>query len=189
ADSAGRGAEELDCGDIARRLGDEALFQDLARRNIAVLSRYRFQRIVTADPHVLHCLKNEYPALGGSYRVVHHTSLLAELLAAGRLAPARAMGQIVTYHDPCYLGRYNREIAAPRAILDRLGVERREMERSGLRSSCCGGGGGAPLTDIAGKRRIPDIRMEHARATGAPTLAVACPNCAVMLEGVVGPRP
>jgi Fe-S oxidoreductase len=183
------GAEELDCGDIARRLGDEALFQDLARRNIALLSRYRFQRILTADPHVLHCLQNEYPALGASYRVVHHTSFLAELLAAGRLSPARALGQIVTYHDPCYLGRYNGEIAAPRAILDRLGVERREMERAGLRSSCCGGGGGAPLTDITGKRRIPDIRMEHARATGAPILAVACPNCAVMLEGVVGPRP
>jgi Fe-S oxidoreductase len=183
------GAEELDCGDIARRLGDEALFQDLARRNIALLSRYRFLRILTADPHVLHCLKNEYPALGASYAVVHHTSYLAELLAAGRLSPARALGQTVTYHDPCYLGRYNGEIAAPRAILDRLGVERREMERAGLRSSCCGGGGGAPLTDIAGKRRIPDIRMEHARATGAPILAVACPNCAVMLEGVVGPRP
>ncbi len=80
-------------------------------------------------------------------------------------------------------------IDAPRRLLDRLGIERREMERSGPRSSCCGGGGGAPLSDIAGKRRIPDIRMEHARETGAATLAVACPNCAVMLEGVIGPRP
>jgi dimethylglycine catabolism B len=183
------GAAELDCGDLARRLGDEALFQDLARRNIALLARHRFERILTADPHVLHCLKNEYPALGGRYDVVHHTGFLAELIAAGRLVPRRSLGRAVTYHDPCYLGRYNGEIAAPRAILDRLGVERREMERSGLRSSCCGGGGGAPLTDIAGLRRIPDIRMEQARATGAPVLAVACPNCAVMLEGVVGPRP
>jgi Fe-S oxidoreductase len=183
------GAEELDCGDIARRLGDEALFQDLARRNIALLARHRFRRILTADPHVLHCLKNEYPAFGGRYDVVHHTTFLAELIEQGRLAPSRSLGQAVTYHDPCYLGRYNGEIASPRAILDRLGIERREMERSGLRSSCCGGGGGAPLTDVAGKRRIPDIRMDHARATGAPVLAVACPNCAVMLEGVVGPRP
>jgi dimethylglycine catabolism B len=183
------GPAELDCGDLARRLGDEALFQDLARRNIALLARRRFKRILTADPHVLHCLKNEYPALGGHYDVVHHTSFLAELLEAGRLVPRRTLGQAVTYHDPCYLGRYNGEIAAPRAILDRLGAERREMERSGLRSSCCGGGGGAPLTDIAGTRRIPDIRMEHARTTGAQVLAVACPNCAVMLEGVVGPRP
>jgi dimethylglycine catabolism B len=183
------GVEELDCGDIARRLGDEATFQDLARRNIATMAQYRFARIVTADPHVLHCLKNEYPALGGRYEVIHHTTLLAGLLADGKLAPRKAPGGSITYHDPCYLGRYNGEIAAPRAILDRLGVERREMERSGMRSSCCGGGGGAPLSDIAGKRRIPDIRMDHAKATGAATVAVACPNCAIMLEGVVGPRP
>mgnify|MGYP003694738681 CR=1 FL=1 len=102
--------------------------------------------------------------------------------------PARSSGR-VTYHDPCYLGRYNGEIESPRAILDALGVEYVEMERYGFRSSCCGGGGGAPLADVPGKRRIPDIRMDHARATGAATVAVACPNCAVMLEGVVGQRP
>ncbi len=183
------GAEELDSGDIARRLGDEAVFQDLARRNIAILAKYRFTRIVTADPHVLHCLKNEYPALGGVYEVVHHTTFLAGLLAGGKLEPRRVPQGSVTYHDPCYLGRYNGEIAAPRAILDRLGIELREMERTGMRSSCCGGGGGAPLSDIAGKRRIPDVRMDHAKATGAATVAVACPNCAIMLEGVVGLRP
>jgi Fe-S oxidoreductase len=183
------GTEEMDCGDLARRLGDEALFQDLARRNIALLARHNFRRILTMDPHVLHCLKNEYPAFGGRYDVVHHSRFLADLLAGGHLAPGKALGGAVTYHDPCYLGRYNGEIEGPRAILDRLGVERREMERSGLRSFCCGGGGGAPLTDIPGRRRIPDLRMEQARATGAPTLAVACPNCALMLEGVVGPRP
>jgi dimethylglycine catabolism B len=138
---------------------------------------------------VLHCLMNEYPALGGRYSVIHHSTLLASLLADGKLKPQKALGGSVTYHDPCYLGRYNGEIASPRAILDRLGVERREMERAGMRSSCCGGGGGAPLSDIAGKRRIPDIRMDHAKATGAATVAVACPNCAIMLEGVVGPRP
>ena len=183
------GAEELDCGDLARRLGDEATFQDLARRNIATLAKYRFQRIVTADPHVLHCLKNEYPAFGGRYQVIHHSTLLAGLLAEGRIKPSKSLGGSVTYHDPCYLGRYNGEFEAPRALLDRLGIERREMERSGFLSSCCGGGGGAPLSDIAGKRRIPDIRIEHAKETGAQTIAVACPNCAVMLEGVIGPRP
>lgn len=183
------GPEELDCGDLARRLGDEATFQDLARRNIAILARHRFRRIVTADPHVLHCLKSEYPALGGRYEVLHHTTFLAALVADG-LLPLRpqAVGR-VTYHDPCYLGRYSGELSAPRALLDALGAERIEMERSGMRSFCCGGGGGAPLTDVPGKRRIPDVRMEQARATGAATVAVACPNCAVMLEGVVGPRP
>jgi Fe-S oxidoreductase len=183
------GEDELDCGDLARRLGDEATFQDLARRNIATLARYRFARIVTADPHALHSLRNEYPAFDGRYEVVHHTTFLAGLIAERRLAVARPLRGRVTYHDPCYLGRYNGEIESPRAILDALGVEYVEMERYGFRSSCCGGGGGAPLADVPGKRRIPDIRMDHARATGAGTLAVACPNCAVMLEGVVGQRP
>ncbi len=188
ADFAVLGADELDCGDIARRLGDEAAFQDLARRNIALLGRYRFNRILTNDPHVLHVLRNEYPALGGRYRVVHHTALLLELIEAGRLAP-RASGRSITFHDPCYLGRYNGETQAPRRLLDALGLRRIEMERSGLRSSCCGGGGGAPLTDVAGKKRIPDIRMDHARATGAERVAVGCPNCTMMLEGVTGKRP
>jgi Fe-S oxidoreductase len=183
------GEEELDSGDSARRLGDEAAFQDLAQRNIATLSRYRFRRIVTADPHSLHALKNEYPALGGRYEVVHHTTFLADLVERGTFGPIVGDGRKVTYHDPCYLGRYNGETAAPRALLDALGVERVEMERSGLRSQCCGGGGGAPLTDIPGKRRIPDIRMAQAIATGAEVLAVACPTCTVMLEGVTGKRP
>ncbi|MFO0996820.1 MAG: DUF3483 domain-containing protein [Alphaproteobacteria bacterium] len=183
------GEEELDTGDIARRLGDEATFQDLARRNIATLAKYRFKRIVTCDPHVLHSLRNEYPDLGGRYDVAHHSTVLAELVRSGALTIAAPRTGAVTYHDPCYLGRYNGETASPRAILDALQVERIEMERSGLRSMCCGGGGGAPVTDIAGKRRIPDVRMDQARATGAPIVAVACPNCAVMLEGVVGPRP
>jgi len=99
------------------------------------------------------------------------------------------MGGRVTYHDPCYLARYNGEIEAPRAILSRLGIDLVEMERAGMRARCCGGGGGAPLTDIPGKRRIPDMRMEDAKATESTTVAVACPNCALMLEGVVQPRP
>lgn len=183
------GPEELDCGDTARRLGDEATFQDLARRNIATLSRYRFGRILTADPHSLQVLKNEYPALGGAYEVVHHTTFLAGLIERGALGPLPADGRRVTYHDPCYLGRYNGETAAPRALLDALGLERVEMERSGLRSQCCGGGGGATLTDIPGKRRIPDIRMAQAAETGAMIVAVACPTCTAMLEGVTGKRP
>ncbi|MGE0094770.1 MAG: DUF3483 domain-containing protein [Alphaproteobacteria bacterium] len=183
------GEEELDTGDLARRLGDEATFQDLAKRNAATLAKYRFRRIVTADPHVFHSLRNEYPAFGARHEVLHHTMLLDELVTKGALPKAKSAVAKTTYHDPCYLGRYNGEIRAPRAVLDAIGVERVEMERSGMRSMCCGGGGGAPVTDIAGKKRIPDVRMEQARATGAAVVAVACPNCAVMLEGVVGPRP
>ncbi|MEX2647620.1 MAG: DUF3483 domain-containing protein [Alphaproteobacteria bacterium] len=183
------GAAELDCGDLARRLGDEATFQTLARRVVATLATVRFERIVTADPHALNSLRNDYPAFGGTFNVVHHTALLAELVAAGRIVPSKRPGERITYHDPCYLGRYNGEVEAPRALLRALGAEHVEMERHGLRSLCCGGGGGAPLTDVAGARRIPDLRMDQARATGAGIVAVACPNCAVMLEGVIGARP
>ena len=164
----------------------EATFQTLARQNIATLNALSFNRIVTADPHVMHSLKNEYPALGGRYEVLHHTTLLAALpLPLGKSRETRA----VTYHDPCYLGRYNGETAAPRALLKSIGIEVKEMARSGLSSRCCGGGGGAPLTDIPGEKRIPDIRMDDARATGAGIVAVGCPNCTAMLEGVVGERP
>jgi Fe-S oxidoreductase len=183
------GPDERDCGDLARRLGDEATFQRLATDNIAALSSRRFARILTADPHAFHVLKNEYPALGGRFDVVHHTTFLADLVAAGRLRPAALTGAAITYHDPCYLGRYNGETAAPRALLDALGLERREMVRSGLKAMCCGGGGGAPVTDIPGEHRIADLRMGQVVETGAATVAVACPGCTAMLEGVTGPRP
>jgi dimethylglycine catabolism B len=184
------GEEELDCGDLARRLGDEVTFQDLAARNIAILAGYRFATILTADPHALHVLRNEYPAFGGRYHVMHHAAFLDDLLAAGRLTIAdNGARGAVTYHDPCYLGRYNGEIMAPRRLLSRLAAEVVEMECNSMRSQCCGGGGGAALSDIQGRRRIPDLRMDQARATGAPIVAVACPNCANMLEGVSGLNP
>lgn len=182
------GEAELDCGHLARRLGDEATFEDLARRNISTLNRLHFERIVTNDPHVLHTIKNEYPAYGGSFEVEHHTSFLARLVREQRLNPERRHETSVTFHDPCYLGRYNKEFEAPRELLAAIGSDVREMQRSGPRSMCCGWGGGASYTDVPGKRRIPDVRMEQVRETGAETVAVACPNCAVMLEGVVQPR-
>jgi Fe-S oxidoreductase len=179
------GNEERDSGDVARRLGDEATFQSLAKRNIATLSQYRFQRILTCDPHSFHVLGNEYGELGGHYAVCHHSTYIAELYDAGRLHFKPWKGGSVTYHDPCYLGRYNGEFEAPRNVLRALGIEVAEMERSGFRSRCCGGGGGAPITDIPGKQRIPDMRMGDVRETGAELVAVGCPQCTAMLEGVV----
>ncbi|TKC81289.1 DUF3483 domain-containing protein [Trinickia terrae] len=186
------GGAETDTGDVARRLGDEATFQLMAKRLIGTLDRMSFKQIVTADPHVMHSLRNEYRALGGRYPVQHHTSFIAELVAQGKLSPKAAAalsGKRVTYHDPCYLGRYNSETDAPRKLLKSIGIKVVEMERNGMRARCCGGGGGAPLTDIPGKQRIPDIRIADARAIGAEVVAVGCPNCTAMLEGVVGPRP
>jgi Fe-S oxidoreductase len=189
-DFAVMGELERDTGDTARRLGDEATFQMLAKRNIATFSTLSFKRIVTADPHVLHSLKNEYAAFGGHYEVLHHTTLLAQLTASGQLKLGKsAETRKLTYHDPCYLGRYNGETEAPRALLRSIGLQLNEMERSGLRGRCCGGGGGAPLTDISGKQRIPDIRIQDARTIGAGIVAVGCPQCTAMLEGVVGDRP
>jgi Fe-S oxidoreductase len=183
------GLEERDSGDVARRLGDEATFQTLAKRNIQTLAKYRFKRIVTCDPHSFHVLKNEYGALGGEYQVLHHSTFMAELVRAGQLNLSAHKGASVTYHDPCYLGRYNGEYEAPREVLKALGIEVREMERSGFRSRCCGGGGGAPITDIPGRQRIPDMRMDDIRQTQAEVVAVGCPQCTAMLEGVVEPRP
>ena len=184
------GNEERDSGDVARRLGDEATFQSLAKRNIATLSKYQFLQIVTCDPHSFHVLGNEYGELGGpdvnaNYKVRHHSTFIAELFEAGRLSFAPWKGGSVTYHDPCYLGRYNGEFEAPRNVLKALGIEVKEMERSGFRSRCCGGGGGAPITDIPGKQRIPDMRMNDVKETGAELVAVGCPQCTAMLEGVV----
>lgn len=189
-DFAVMGELECDTGDTARRLGDEATFQSLALRNIATLASLDFKRIVTPDPHVLHSLRNEYPAFGGHYTVIHHTAFLADLVREGRLVLAATRDpRAFTYHDPCYLGRYNGEFQAPRELLSALGLTVHEMARSGPRARCCGGGGGAPLTDIPGKQRIPDMRMADASATGANVVAVACPQCTAMLEGVVGDRP
>ncbi|WP_206956768.1 (Fe-S)-binding protein [Trinickia acidisoli] len=186
------GGTEADTGDVARRLGDEATFRRMAERMIATLGALSFKRIVTADPHVMHSLRNEYRAFGARYEVQHHTSFVAELMQAGRLLPkasAALADKRITYHDPCYLGRYNGETEAPRRALKSIGIEIVEMERHGMRGRCCGGGGGAPLTDIPGKARIPDIRIADARSVGADIVAVGCPNCTAMLEGVVGPRP
>ncbi|WLI29088.1 dimethylglycine demethylation protein DgcB [Pseudomonas rhodesiae] len=183
------GLEERDSGDVARRLGDEATFQLLASRNIQTLAKYSFKRIVTCDPHSFHVLKNEYGAFNGNYLVQHHSTFMAELIGEGSLNLGQHKGDSVTYHDPCYLGRYNGEYEAPRQVLRALGIEVKEMQRSGFRSRCCGGGGGAPITDIPGKQRIPDMRMEDIRETGAELVAVGCPQCTAMLEGVVEPRP
>ncbi|HCJ29576.1 MAG TPA: (Fe-S)-binding protein, partial [Pseudomonas sp.] len=183
------GLEERDSGDVARRLGDEATFQQLAKRNIATLGQYCFQTIVTCDPHSFHVLRNEYTDLGGRYEVLHHSTFIATLIARDRLTLGKHQGASVTYHDPCYLGRYNGEYQAPRAVLKAIGIEVKDMARSGFRSRCCGGGGGAPITDIPGKQRIPDMRMADIKETGAELVAVGCPQCTAMLEGVVAPRP
>lgn len=183
------GEAESDCGDLARRLGDEATFQMLAADVITTLGRRKFSTIVTADPHCYNMLRNEYPALGGIWRVQHHTALLDDLVTQGRLVLAARDLPPVAWHDPCYLARYNGETQAPRRLLQAACTRTVEMERHGMQAMCCGGGGGNPVSDVDAQVRIPDLRMGQARDAGARIVAVGCPGCTAMLEGVTGDRP
>ncbi|NOZ88649.1 MAG: (Fe-S)-binding protein, partial [Crenarchaeota archaeon] len=170
------------CGDPARRIGDELMFLELARQNVELLSRYRFRRLLVTCPHGYNVFRNEYPKLGLRVEVEHHSQLLARLTAEGRLKPARRLPVAATFHDPCYLGRWNGEYEAPRQVLRAAVAELREMPRSRERSFCCGGGGGGAFYDPKIGRRLSRLRAEEAKSTGAKVLAVACPFCNVMLS-------
>ncbi len=180
------GSEETCCGDPARRSGMEYLFQMQARQNIETLGRYAFQRIVTACPHGYHALKNEYSRMGGNYRVLHHSELLHELLEQGRIRIAPGQGASVTYHDPCYIGRYNQMYETPRRLLQRLGGGRpREMAASKKTSFCCGAGGGGMWKEEKSGTRISHCRLEQAEKTGADTVVTACPFCSIMFHDAI----
>jgi Fe-S oxidoreductase len=181
------GSEETCDGNEVRILGEMGLFAELAARNISRLNERGVKKIITLDPHALNAFKNEYPKLGGNFRVFHFTEVLARLVKEKRLAfpdyPA-----LVTYHDPCYLGRHNGIYDAPRAILRAIpGLELAEMHRSGLNAFCCGGGGGNFFTDIlgTGEDTAGKVRVREALQTGARIIAVACPSCAKMLLDAV----
>ncbi len=167
-------------GDAARRSGNEYLFDQLARENIRTLNRVQPKRILTTCPHCLHTLGKEYPALGGTFEVVHHTQLLAELATEGRLPDSASAGN-VTFHDPCYLGRQNGIIKAPRQVLEAAGARLTEMQRHGRKSFCCGAGG-AQMWKEEESPTVGDARYKEAAATGAETLAVGCPFCLTMMR-------
>jgi len=176
------GAEEVCCGDPARRLGNEYLFQLQAGQNIETLKRYGVRKIFTACPHCFNTLKNEYPQLGGEFEVFHHSQLLEEALKAGRL-DLKQFNVRATYHDSCYLGRYNDIYAPPRELLRRVpGLKLVEMSRRGRQGFCCGGGGGRMWQEETIGRRINHIRTEEALETGCEVIATACPFCIQMFE-------
>jgi Fe-S oxidoreductase len=175
------GDEELCCGDPARRLGDEYLFQTICRRNIGVLQGYGVRSIVTACPHCFHSLKHEYPPFGGNFEVVHHTQLMAGLIRGGRLKISGAGAQRVAYHDACYLGRYHGIYEAPREVLRACGMLV-ELPRRRKNSFCCGGGGGHMWLEEAPEKRVSARRAEEIVRAGVDTVATACPYCLTMLE-------
>ncbi|WP_126425234.1 (Fe-S)-binding protein [Brevibacillus marinus] len=178
------GSEEKNSGDTARRLGNELLFQQLAEENIALFNKYGVKKIVTIDPHAYNTFKHEYPEFGlTDVEVYHHTELLAQWLRERRLQPVREVKARVTYHDSCYLGRYNDVYAAPRAILSAIpGVEIVEMERSGSDSMCCGAGGGMMWQEEKQGTRINLARTEQALAVNPSIIGSACPYCLTMLS-------
>ncbi len=186
------GNEESCTGDPARRAGNEFVFQMLALQNIQTLNMYGVKKIVTACPHCFNTLKNEYPALGGSYEVVHHTQFLQELIDSGRLkleGGGAFKGKKIVYHDSCYLGRANSVYDAPRAVLEALDADLVDLKRSRSNGLCCGAGGAQMFKeDEPGNTRINVARSNELLDTGADIIAVNCPFCMTMLQDGVTAR-
>jgi heterodisulfide reductase subunit D len=183
------GKEESCTGDPARRAGNEFMFQMMAYQNIQILNNYQIRKIVTSCPHCFNILKNEYPELGGSYEVIHHTVFLQQLLDEGRIRLKEGgtyKGKRITYHDSCYLGRANGIFEAPRKLLEALDAELIEMKRCKSRGLCCGAGGAQMFKEEEkGTIRINFERIHEALGTRAELIASACPFCNTMLtDGV-----
>jgi Fe-S oxidoreductase len=177
------GTEEKCNGDTARRLGNEYLAQTLMQENIATLNSYNVKKIVTACPHCFHSLKNEYPQFGGNFEVKHHSEFINELLNDGKLQLKDSTEKKeITYHDSCYLGRYNEVYDAPRNVINSSSFEIKEMNRNKSRGFCCGAGGGRMFLEDEEGGRINEERTREALATGVNTIASACPFCMTMLN-------
>ena len=180
------GRDEKCSGDPARRIGNELLFETLARQNVANLNKHQVRKVVTPCPHCFNTFRNEYPQYGGQYEVAHHSEFLSQLVSDGRLTPAKNETQ-VTFHDPCYLGRRNGVYDAPRDVLAAT-AQTLELERSKAKSFCCGGGGGMSFIDEPPDKRVNQERADEALASGADVLATSCPFCMTMMQDGINAR-
>ncbi|NNE32071.1 MAG: (Fe-S)-binding protein [Winogradskyella sp.] len=178
------GSEESNTGDVAKRAGNEFLFQMQAVMNIEVLNGYEIKRIVTCDPHSFNCIKNEYPGLGGHYDVIHHTQYIQELIDNGRLTVEGKTykGKRITFHDPCYLGRANSVYDAPREVLKNTNATLTEMKRHKSTALCCGAGGAQMFKEPEkGDMDINVLRTQDALETRPDIIATGCPYCNTMM--------
>ena len=176
------GTEEGCCGDSAMRGGNEYLFQSQAQANIEIMNGYGVKKIIAICPHGYNCIKKDYPNFGGNYEVYHHTEIIADLIAKGKIKLTKSQDGIFTYHDSCFLGRYNKVYDQPRAILNAIpGMKLAEMDRNLSKSFCCGAGGARMWMEEEGER-INNARTDQAIATNASTIAVGCPFCLTMLS-------
>jgi len=183
------GPAETCTGDPARRMGNEFVFSMLAQQNVATLNEAGVRTIVASCPHCFNTLANEYPQLGGSYEVIHHTQLLARLVADGRLTPVTPIEEKITYHDPCFLGRHNKVFTAPREIMEQVpGVRSQEMHRCRERGFCCGAGGARMWMEERIGKRINAERIEEALGTDPDTISTGCPYCMVMLGDAISAK-
>ncbi len=181
------GNREICDGNEVRSLGEIGLFQYLAEQNIALFEKLGIKKIITLDPHAFNAFKQDYPGIDGKIEPYHYTQILAPFIQSKKI-PLKEYKTSITYHDPCYLGRHNGEYKAPRTILESIpGVDLIEMEQNRENAFCCGGGGGNFFTDIlGGGNDSPNrIRIRQALDTGAQIIAVACPQCAKMLDDAV----
>ena len=179
------GVEESCTGDPAKRAGNEFLFQMQAVSNILVLNSYNIKKIVTTCPHCFNTIKNEYPSLGGSYDVVHHTQLLDQLIKDGRIKVEKDLykGKKITFHDPCYLGRANKEYTAPRSLINSVKADLKEMKSCKEKALCCGAGGAQMFKESEkGNQEINIKRTKQAINTNAKIIAAGCPFCNTMLS-------
>ena len=179
------GVEESCTGDPAKRAGNEFLFQMQAVSNIEVLNTYNIKKIVTTCPHCFNTIKNEYPSLGGSYDVIHHTQLLDQLIKDGRIKVEKDLykGKKITFHDPCYLGRANKEYTAPRSLINSVKADLKEMKSCKEKALCCGAGGAQMFKESEqGNQEINIKRTKQAINTNAKIIAAGCPFCNTMLS-------
>jgi Fe-S oxidoreductase/nitrate reductase gamma subunit len=179
------GTDERCCGDPARRLGNEYLYQMLAEQNVALLRSLNPRTIVTLCPHCMHTIKHEYPQLGGNFNIVHYTTFVKDLIDSGKLTPGGGTGEKVTYHDSCYLGRYEGTFNEPREVIKSCGLTVKDPDRAGTRGFCCGAGGGRMWMEESPDQRVNHQRLLQLRATGARRILTACPYCLTMLEDAV----